>query len=247
MILRILLALLLTLGPAFAQVPMTGAGKAKPGAAATPPTINFQATAIPTGGLTTTMVATGVDLGTLTATSRVIVITAGGFSTTNIVNGSSTIGAGTVDDSGQCIASGSGVSIWWASAPVSTGGSQTITLEFAAAPNSFGAFGVYVVDGANLIGITPVAGFNTASLVTTVSGTVATLSGGSIISSLYTASGTASQTISSSTASLSTDANNIFGSAGYGHANGTGAVGSSSVTWTWTTASDAGVCNLAYR
>jgi hypothetical protein len=195
------------------------------------------------------MTATGLDFGGASANRRVYVIFAGGFGALDIVNGSSFIGGSTNPDfSGQAIASGGGVSMWWATAlqPSGTTG-QTVTLEFNGTIFSFGVFAVYVVDDTTLLSKVPVIGTNTASAATSLSASVATLANGSIISAIYTAGGTSDETISSSTTGLSVDAANQGGSAGFGHANNTGAIGASSVAWQWSGSMDAGVCNFAFR
>lgn len=219
--------------------------------AAAPPTFTFVSTVIPTGSGTATISTASADIGTASASRRVYVILAGGLGGggRTIVNGSSTINGVTVDFSGNSATLSDNDSFWWASAVVPTGTTGvTVSLGFGGTFFGGPVMGIYTVDDGTLLSKTPTLGSTDVSVAAlTGSAAVATLASGSIISSIYTSSGTGAETISASDAGLSTDAANINNSAGFGHANATPASASSNVTWTWTTSSKAGICNFAFR
>lgn len=221
-------------------------GSAVHAAAASPPTFTFLQSATASGS--TTITATGINFGTASANRRLYVFLLSGFVSANVVPASSFIGGTTNPDFyGQALIDGSGGSMWWATAVQPSGTSGDITIVLDSNPFGSNVMGIYSVDTSTLLSKTPVMATNTVGSGTTLNKTVTTLANGSLISALWNYAGTSNQNISASTETLTLDANNVFGSGGFAHANNVAANASSSVTWSWTGSSGAGLTNFAFR
>lgn len=247
---KILACLLLLCGLASAYAgSLTLLGAGTPPAAAAPPTFSYldaQGASSPTS---TSRSAT-LNFGSGVSNQRIYVFYTGGFFSPAIQPSTSFIGGsvnpdlyGNAQDGG-----GSGYAIYWASASQSATGSQTVTLDFASALFAGNMIAAYAVDASTLLSTTPVISCAApVTLGTTISPSVATLANGSIVSILTTSAGTSGQSITSSTASLTTDFNTLAATTTGGHANGTAATGTSTVNFGWTGSSDAAACNFAFR
>jgi hypothetical protein len=219
-------------------------GVGRTGAAA-PPTTTFQSTGATAGtnGTATPWTATGVGIGTSSATRRVIVIAAGGA-------GAPSVASGTIDGGGGPIAfstpvvGGANQPISIMSAVVPVGTTATIVLTMTGA--FFGASDllIYTVDNSLLSSPTPVTSFSDAASAT-ISGSVANLAGGfELVAQKWTAGGVSAATNSASSPALSTDVpgSNFFALSANGIPAGTG-----TATNTWSGAVSSSLMMAAFR
>lgn len=218
-----------------------------------PPLVSFISNSTPSTASNPTYTTASSNIGTASATRRVIVAVSGGFpSPGRAITGFNINGVDQTDPT-AVITNIPGASstngAFFVSAVVPTG-TTGVSVSVTFTTTQFGSvgFAIYTVDNSLLTSSTPTTGFNDpGSSRTTGSVTVSATAGGFIITSMESVAGTTGNNISASTETFTLDAAASNGANSYAHANGIATNASSSVTWSWTGSSVAGLCAGAWR
>lgn len=199
-----------------------------------PPTVSFVSTYSDTGSDPQHGGTISIGNPAYIATRRVILLAAYGFNLPSLPVSACTIN-GVACDVATVTADSNGVQVALLSAVVPTGTTGvSATWTFANQIFANQPFAVYTVDNSLLSNPTsPVLAHksNATAGITTDNTSVATLTGGFILSAAFVGGIATPPTVTSSTAGIADDYS--LNAIEYGHANGTGASGASSATWVW--------------
>lgn len=214
-----------------------------------PPVVSFVAAVSATNsGSTFTTSTANIGNPAYIATRRVIVFIVGGGSGVTLVSG---VINGVAADTVTTLGTGGNLDGTWIMSAVVPSGTTSITVTSTMSGAVFGAasFCIYNVDNGLLNSPTPVAGYVENLSATTGTATANSLSGGFILSGQAGSSGISGSSITAASETYTLDALNVNASGrnSCAHVNGVAANTPSSVTWSWTTATNNGTSIAAFR